>query len=627
VLKKISRVAQVAKNMGLRYIIFRSSFEFKKRSGLLKKRFPISPPAKTFCSLNKWKETAKPFFFNSKEELKLSQPLSEKLRASHRKLSMGEHLFFSSLEFNLGTYHDWITNPDSGFKYDNKAHWTDINDYSKEAGDIKFVWELSRFSNIYTFIRYEQYSGLDGSEQVFREIEDWIDNNVINSGPNFKCSQEISLRILNWTFALYYYKNSPRLTEEFFAKVQHYIYWQTRHVYDNINFSRIAVRNNHAITETLTLYLVGLLYPDLDQNGKWKKDGKRWFEQEIAYQIYKDGTFLQFSMNYHRVVIQLLTWAIRLADLNQERFADEVYDRAKKSLIFLTSCIDKQSGWLPNYGANDGALFFKLNDNHYRDYRPQLEALSYSLGLKWELAQCEDAGWYGLQPISNGEAINLKNGIAAFKDGGYYVFRQDDSLVFIRCGNHRDRPMQADNLHLDIWHNGENLLHDAGSYKYNTDESTLRYFMGTRSHNTVMLDSYDQMEKGPRFIWYHWSQCNKANVTETAEAFVFEGTIKAFQHVNKNIRHYRKVTFYKNKSKCEVEDNLIGVPQGVRLHQLWHTCYPDQIDFNAVANNQAIQAELGTGYYSSFYGKKESCTEYSFTTTNNTIKTTIVFAP
>lgn len=26
---------------------------------------------------------------------------------------------------------------------------------------------------------------------------------------------------------------------------------------------------------------------------------KNWFEKEISYQIYEDGTHLQFSMNYH----------------------------------------------------------------------------------------------------------------------------------------------------------------------------------------------------------------------------------------------------------------------------------------------------------------------------------------
>ena len=39
-----------------------------------------------------------------------------------------------------------------------------------------------------------------------------------------------------------------------------------------------------------------------------------------------------------------------------------------------------ENGRLPNYGANDGALFFKLNDAEYSDYRPSLKR--FGMGIK-----------------------------------------------------------------------------------------------------------------------------------------------------------------------------------------------------------------------------------------------------
>ena len=94
----------------------------------------------------------------------------------------------------------------------------------------------------------------------------------------------------------------------------------------------------------------------------------------------------------------------------------------------------------------------------------------------------------------------------------------------VRCGNHRTRPTQADNLHLDIWYQGDNLFHDGGSYRYNTAESDSKYFRGTNSHNTVMLGDFDQMEKGPRFVWYHWTQCEFAQCSENEDWLVFVTT-------------------------------------------------------------------------------------------------------
>ena len=364
---KIGKIINFLGNMGPRYVAFRVSHLLKSKSGLLKSKFPAAPAFKQYLSLADWKKQPVKFFFENKESLTFPRTPDKELKERYEQLKNGKLLMFNSILADLGNDYDWITNYDSGYKYDIKKHWTEISDYSKEAGDIKFVWEKSRFSYIYDIIRYDYHFNEDCSAMVFADIHSWIKGNPVNCGPNYRCSQEMSLRVLNWTFALNYYQNSPNLTEEIFGQMQYAIYWHMHHVYHNINFSRIAVRNNHAITETLTLYITGLLYPMLPGADTWKKKGKAWFEEEIAYQVYEDGTFLQYAMNYHRVVVQLMTWAISIADLNKERFSDIVYQRAKRSFTFLRTCMVEENGHLPNYGANDGALFFRLSSTDYRD--------------------------------------------------------------------------------------------------------------------------------------------------------------------------------------------------------------------------------------------------------------------
>ena len=593
--------------MGWRYTQYRVKHELLRRTGLLKKKFPISPAFKQFISIDDWKNKSDNFFFKSKESLSFIKQPAPDIEERFHKIRSGKFIFFNSDEINIGKDYDWVTNPDTGFKYDVNKHWTQIVDYSKEAGDIKYVWEKSRFSYLYDIIRYDYHFNDDCAEFVFSEIISWIEKNPINCGPNYRCSQETSLRVLNWTFALHYYRNSSFLTNDVFGKIQFAIYWQMDHVYKNINFSRIAVRNNHAITETLALYLVGLLYPQFPDSTKWKQKGKAWFEEEIAYQVYKDGTFLQFSMNYHRVVIQLLTWAIVLAGKNEESFIPIVYERAKKSLEFLRSCMNDNNGYLPNYGANDGALFFKLNSSSYRDYRPQLTALASALKIDLSFPGfCEDIHWYGLENKAS-KTWKPAEGIHQFSAGGYYVIREVNTLTFIRCGKYKDRPSQADNLHLDIWYNDENILTDAGSYKYNTDEKTLRYFMGTASHNTVMLDDHDQMKKGSRFIWYNWSQCIDTEVRETEDAFCFKGTISTFAEVGKNVLHTREIIKTKGKPYWSVKDTIINKPDSVLMKQLWHL--PLQhfpIKWKSVnGNNDEIKMQMEEGFVSELYGKKE----------------------
>ena len=601
--------------MGWRYVSYRAQHELMKKSGLLKRKFPVTPAFQQYVTLDSWQQSQAHFFFASKESIRFPKIKSPALRENFENIRNGKLLLFNSVLTDLGTNYDWVTNPDSGFRYDVNKHWTDIPDYSKEAGDIKFVWEKSRFSYLYDIIRYDYNFDENCAGLVFADILSWIKNNPVNCGPNYRCSQEMSLRVLNWTFALYYYKNAPELSPEVFDQIQYAIYWHMHHVYNNIDFSRIAVRNNHAITETLTLYLAGVFFPSMPGAAIWKKKGKAWFEEEIAYQVYEDGTFLQFSMNYHRVVVQLLTWAITLSEKNGERFNELVYDRAGKSLTFLNTCMVPENGWLPNYGANDGALFFKLSDTNYRDYRPQLQALALALGIDIGLdGSYEDASWYG-SGQNSGKPMIMANGIHEFPMGGYYIIREQDSLTFIKCGGYKDRPSQADNLHLDIWYKGENLLLDAGSYKYNTEDSVIRYFSGTQSHNTVMIDGQDQMLKGGRFIWYYWTKRLSATLKEENDSFVFSGSISAFRHIGKGIIHQRTISKRKDKPEWTVHDEILNAPAGISMRQLWHLPATSANRATITAKTQeglAVQLQSAEGWASSLYARKENTSEVFF---------------
>jgi hypothetical protein len=622
--KRIKEVIHLFRNMGPRYLVFRSKHEMLRRSGLLKRKFPIQPAKIDLPPVEEWRKGKASFFFSGKHDIQLPKRSSAALNTKYKNICEGNIVFFNSILFALGTNYDWVTNPDNGYRYDIRKHWTQVPDFSKEAGDIKYVWEKSRFTFLYDIIRYDYHFNRDCSHFVFNEMVSWIDHNPVNCGPNYRCSQEITLRVLNWTFALYYYRQSAHLTDDIFGKVMQSIYWQMKHVYDNIHFSRIAVRNNHAITETLGLFITGLLFPFLPGAHNWKQKGKKWFEKEIAYQVYPDGTFLQFSMNYHRVVIQLLTWAIRLAEVNKIALDPVVRERAVTSVGFLHNCMNEENGSLPNYGANDGALFFPLNDVDFRDYRPQLHALAAVLKMG-AIDKCnEDQHWYGIAEASD-KLLQQQQGIIAFPVGGYYLLRERDTFSFIRCGRYKDRPLQADNLHLDLWIGEQNVLRDGGSYKYNTEESLQKYFHGTASHNTVMLDNQDQMQKGRRFIWYYWTQAVEAGWREYESYYEFKGVIQAFRHVGKGIVHKRTVRKYKARWKWQVTDEIVH-SNGYEVQQLWHPAVAEsmRVDFTACDVREIpIEKKIMKGWYSPKYGMKEEADTLVFSSNINGITTTI----
>jgi hypothetical protein len=213
-----------------------------------------------------------------------------------------------------------------------------------------------------------------------------------------------------------------------------------------------------------------------------------------------------------------------------------------------------------------------------------------------------------------------------FAKGGYYVIREPETLTFIKCGSYKDRPQQADALHVDIWYKGENILPDAGSYKYNTDAETIRYFSGTASHNTVMLDDKDQMLKGGHFIWFYWTQCTKAELTEDTGSYVFDGSVNAFIYLDKGIEHQRTVVKKKGAPEWEIKDEIVNKPTGMKMRQLWHVLPANVKKVNITTkggDNKELTVEQGKGWYSSRYGEKEPSVEYVYSTENNKLTTLI----
>ena len=613
------------RNMGLRYVLFQIGYALQRYSGWLILKFPRHQNERNYISLDDWRKLPVQYVFNNELEKRAYAYCPDNLKARVEYIKGGQMRYFSA---EWIPFSDWHTNPKTGYRYSATDHWSRIKTMDPKSGDIKYVWEISRFTFVYDLIRYDFYSGMDQSEWVFDKIGNWIDYNPVNCGPNWVCSQEISLRVMNWTFALQYYKHSDQLTESRFDKIMHSIRQQIQHVADNISFSAITVRNNHILTESLGLYLTGLLYPFFPERDEWKKKGRAVFEREIAHQIDKNGAYIQFSFNYHRVAVQLLTLAIRLAQLNQESWSDTVYQKAKTSVLFLKAFQDQNTGWLSNFGNNDGALFFPLTECHFRDYRPQLEALAGLLEIESGYgvgAWNEESFWIGNPDLPKVRSIPVA-ATGPLSLSGYHILRDATTRTFIRSATYRHRPFQCDNLHLDIWVDGENILRDAGTYSYNSNDTDNQFFAGTKSHNTVMPGNYDQMLKGPGFIWYNWIGKGEGRWKEGHEDFEFEGWFEGFWKLGKHIRHQRRVLKKKGEFCWLVEDRMENVPGELYMNQIWN---PSQAFFEKFkitacdADQVSLMPEIVSGWYAESYGKKEETKQIIFRTKGRLIRTII----
>lgn len=614
------------RSMGFSYWFNRIIYEIKKRNFLYRRKFPLVLKDAVEISLEEWIKSPYKFFFDSKSSLVIPKNKNPEFQKKAEQILNGNIQFFNGAIYNIGLSYDWLTDPTDGYRYNGNTHWTKIKDFN--AGrDIKYVWEKSRFCYLYTIIRYDFHFEIDCSEFAISEIISWIDHAPLNCGPNYISSQEIGLRIMNWCFFLTYYKNAKPLTENSFQKIVLSIQSQASHIYNKLEFSQKFVRNNHILTEAAALITVSIVFPSFPESAKWKKKALSVFENEINYQIYDDGTYLQYSMNYNRVVVQLLSWVIGLCGKNGINLSETLKLKANKTISFLFASMNQANGKLPNYGNNDGSLFFPLNDQEYRDYRPQLQVLNNQLSANLFFDKVyEDTYWFGSEQRKMQEEIKIQKPTSGkYQNSGYYLFRDQNSFTFLRCGNHKHRPSQADNLHLDLWFESHNIMRDAGTFQYNGAQELNSFYFGTRSHNTIQIGKLDQMVKGGRFIWYYWTNCLKVEMKETENEWLFSGSVIAFRQTGKWIIHKREVTKKKNIPFWEIMDS-VSDNSNLPVTQIWNPSayFYNHFEISSTdENGNSIQPDYHPGYFSETYGIKEETKQIHFTINGSQIKTII----
>lgn len=195
----------------------------------------------------------------------------------------------------------------------------------------------------------------------------------------------------------------------------------------------------------------------------------------------------------------------------------------------------------------------------------------------------------------------------------------------IRCGSYKDRPAQADNLHIDIWVDGKNYIWDTGSYKYNTSDELIHYFMGSEGHNTIRIAGKDQMLKGSRFIWYNWIKEAEATLEKDNNKFTFYGKFMGFKELGKDIYHIRKVEKLENELVWEIVDEIKNA-EGKEVQVFWHLNPTGAKEVEIVCKDKdglVIQPLKEMKWVSNYYGIKEDSLRLTFRTFSDKIITTI----
>jgi hypothetical protein len=399
---------------------------------------------------------------------------------------------------------DWLANPFSGQRVASPERgWWQIPDFDPAVGDIKLIWELSRMDWVLAFAQRARNGDADALARLNQWLADWCIYNPPYRGPNWKCGQEASMRVMHLavTALILGQFREPA------TGLRDLVRLHLQRIAPTVQYA-MAQDNNHGTSEAAALFIGGSWLASLGvaEGARWQQTGRRWLENRAARLIGPQGSFSQYSLNYHRVMLDTFCMAeVWRQHMALPTFSVRWHERALAATQWLRHMVSPLNGDGPNLGANDGARLLQLTDTAYRDYRPSVQ-LGMALFAN-QRAYAQDGPWnHSLQwlgaPVPQELAPQAGNLVA--DDGGFAVLRRGGAMAMLRYPRFRFRPSQADALHLDLWLGGDNLLRDAGSYSYNTEQHWLNYFGGTASHNTVQFDERDQMPRLSRFLFADW---------------------------------------------------------------------------------------------------------------------------
>lgn len=447
---------------------------------------------------------------------------------------------------------DWHRNPLTGVKVEQPhRNWWEIPDFDPRLGDVKSVWELSRFDWVLALAQRAKAGERNALVRLDAWLVDWCAENPPYKGVNWKCGQEASIRVMHLAIAALILEQAGEATSSLLEMIKQHL----RRIESTISYA-MAQDNNHGTSEAAALYIGGslLVHNNQTEGLKWLKAGAHWLENRAERLIGVDGSFSQYSVNYHRVVLDTFSmveaWRLHL---KLPKLSQTWYSRAAAATNWLHAMVRAENGDAPNLGANDGARLLQLGSSSYRDFRPSVQlAMNLFLGRSaygpgpWSAP----VQWLGLAESTELAAPQRSQ---IFDDGGVAILRVGNAMTMLRYPRFRFRPSQADALHVDLWVGELNLLRDAGTYSYNAETKWLKYFPGTQAHNTVQFDSRDQMPRISRFLFGNWLKTSWMQALAQSESTASFG---AGYTDASAVEHKRKIQL--NSDSLSVVDDISG---------------------------------------------------------------------
>lgn len=401
--------------------------------------------------------------------------------------------------------------------------------------DVKIVWENNRMQFLLPIaMKYKTTKNPYYKELIMDTLDFWEEKNKFEYGINWTNNLEVAVRAINIALCLIILQDK-KLNEKYSSL----LYLHALYIYNEINYSKYCIPNNHLIGEaTALLFLSNVL--NTKKQTKWQKRAIKIIKENIDI-IDEDGLSKENSFSYQFFVTKMYILALSFID-DEESFR-VINKKILKSLEFLKLIIINEKKIL-NYGDNDDAYLFSV----YEDYNLARDIIIYyNFFFKREFVEETKI----IKELLNSFKKKIVYGIYKNKDYFFnksiFVYKWGNNLLFFNAKNIEGHA-HNDSLSLNLIVDGREVLVDSGTYSYNISKKKRDYYTSRQAHNTILFEANNAKRVGT-FRWYNLYNSFLKDINVTENIIAIKGIIE-------NVCE-RKIIINKMKKEIKIYDKSL----------------------------------------------------------------------
>lgn len=545
----------------------------------------------------------------------------------------------------LGDQIDWHRDYKTGHIWPaTLAHDLDYANLDQPS-DVKFAWDVSRLhwllpaAQAFQLTHDERYA--IGAKTI---LEQWITANPCGFGVNWACTMEAALRIFSWTYLFHAFSHSDAWRDEKFrAAFLGMLYAHGQFTERYIEYS--DVNGNHCTADAAGLVLAGLFFGDGVAPQRWLQFGWKTLCDELPKQVFADGVDFEASVPYHRLVLELFL----LPAVYRQRCALNVPAEYRDRLLAMarfTQGYTRPDGSIPFWGDADDARALPLGTQALNDHRyllslvgvtqsdSELAALSSSDSELFWLCGPERvrSSWV----VADSDPATPPRSVA-FRDGGFFVMRDEDNYVFIDCGPvglaGRGGHGHNDCLSFDAMLASTHWISDCGAYVYTASPKDRHQFRSSASHNTPIIHGEELNRFVSRTDLWHLKNDAKPLLRrwETGPDYdIFVGSHTGYDRLATPVRPVRTIVLDRRRQALWLHDAFEATAVNVDICTPLHLALGVTVEESTAtsvtlrsADEQSTlelhwsgagwQFEIGAGRISPSYGVAHPCVRLMWT--------------